>query len=152
MGAHLIDGTFKSDKYPSCPLGKVPLSVKDPTAQGLLWEYAQRRRVVDAEFSDDLEQALRNAGYDPEKKAQDEARDLISTLEKIDDSPAVGGCAKDSIRRLLATMNHVVSSLGMQFDIQLKPGTDPTTYLNKYKNAATAILKVIEDRHRLNLI
>lgn len=63
MGAHLIDGEFQSDKYPTCPRGKVPLSVKDPTAQGLLWEYAQRRRAVDAEFSDDLETALRAAGY-----------------------------------------------------------------------------------------
>lgn len=62
-----VDGTltFKSDKYPTCPAGKVPLSVKDPTAQDLLWAYAQRRRVVDAEFSDDLERALRNAGFVP---------------------------------------------------------------------------------------
>lgn len=65
MGAHLIDGEFQSDKYPSCPRGKVPLSVKDTTAQDLLWEYAQRRRVVDAEFSADMEAALRTAGYRP---------------------------------------------------------------------------------------
>ena len=56
MGVHLIDG---------CPPGKVPLSVRDVTAQDLLWEYAQRRRAVDAEFSDDLEAALRTAGYVP---------------------------------------------------------------------------------------
>lgn len=60
---HLIDGEFQSDKYPTTPRGKVPLSVKDPTAQDLLWEYAQRRRAVDAEFSEDLETALRKAGY-----------------------------------------------------------------------------------------
>lgn len=60
---HLIDGEFQSDKYPTTPRGKVPLSVTDPTAQNLLWEYAQRRRVVDAEFADDLEEALRLAGY-----------------------------------------------------------------------------------------
>jgi hypothetical protein len=65
MGAHLIDGEFQSDKYPTTPRGKVPLSVKDKTAQDLLWEYAQRRRKVDAEFSDDLETALRDAGYKP---------------------------------------------------------------------------------------
>lgn len=65
MGAHLIDGQFQSDKYPSCPPGKVPLSVKDTMAQDLLWAYAQRRRAVDAEFSDDLEQALRDAGFRP---------------------------------------------------------------------------------------
>lgn len=63
MGVHLIDGEFQSDKYPTTPRGKVPLSVKDPTAQDLLWQYAQRRRSVDAEFSDDLEVALRQAGY-----------------------------------------------------------------------------------------
>ena len=63
MGAHLIDGEFQSDKYPTTPRGKVPLSVKDKSAQDLLWIYAQRRRVVDAEFSDDLEQALSLAGF-----------------------------------------------------------------------------------------
>jgi hypothetical protein len=68
MSEHLIDGEFQSDKYPSCPRGKVPLSCKDVTAQDLLWEYAQRRRVVDAAFSDDLETALRNAGYAPGTK------------------------------------------------------------------------------------
>lgn len=65
MGAHLLDGQFQSDKYPETPRGKVPLSCKDPTAQDLLWEYAQRRRAIDAEFSDDLEQALRIAGFQP---------------------------------------------------------------------------------------
>ena len=68
MGAHLIGGEFQSDKYPSCPRGKVPLSVKDKTAQDLLWEYAERRRSVDAEFSEDLETALTAAGYVPEPK------------------------------------------------------------------------------------
>ena len=62
MRAHLFDGEFQSDKYPTCPRGKVPLSVKDVTAQDLLWEYAQRRRAVDAEFADDLETALTAAG------------------------------------------------------------------------------------------
>lgn len=66
MGAHLIDGEFQSDKYPTTPRGKVPLSVNDISAQDLLWAYAQRRRHVDAEFADDLEAALRIAGYDPE--------------------------------------------------------------------------------------
>lgn len=65
MGSHITaDGQFQSDKYPTCPPGKVPLSVKDATAQNLLWEYAQRRRPVDAEFSADLEAALIAAGYD----------------------------------------------------------------------------------------
>jgi hypothetical protein len=63
MGSHIVDGEFQSDKYPTCPRGKVPLSVKDPTAQDLLWAYAQRRRKVDAEFSADLEAALATAGF-----------------------------------------------------------------------------------------
>ena len=65
MGSHInADGLFQSDKYPTCPPGKVPLSVKDATAQDLLWTYAQRRRAVDAEFSADLESALVAAGHD----------------------------------------------------------------------------------------
>lgn len=64
MGSHINkDGEFQSDKYPTCPAGKVPLSTKDLTAQDLLWEYAQRRRAVDAEFSEDLEAALAAKGY-----------------------------------------------------------------------------------------
>lgn len=59
------DGLFQSDKYPATPAGKVPLSTKDPTAQDLLWTYAQRRRAVDADFAQDLETCLRAEGYDP---------------------------------------------------------------------------------------
>jgi hypothetical protein len=66
MGAHIDkDGKFQSDKYPTCPAGKVPLSITDKTAQPLLWAYAQLHREIDAEFSDDLEAALRGAGYEP---------------------------------------------------------------------------------------
>lgn len=60
---HIVAGEFQSDKYPACPRGKVPLSVKDKTAQDLLWEYAQRRRAVDSQFADDLEHCLRAAGF-----------------------------------------------------------------------------------------
>lgn len=68
MGDHLVIGgdgrkVFQSDKYPSCPAGKVPLSTRDPMAQDLLWEYAQRRREVDSEFSADLEDALKADGF-----------------------------------------------------------------------------------------
>jgi hypothetical protein len=65
MGSHIVDGQFQSDKYPTCPAGKVPLSVKDKAAQDLLWEYAQRRRRIDPEFANDLETALRAAGFYP---------------------------------------------------------------------------------------
>lgn len=63
----VVDGAlrFKSDKYPSCPPGKVPLSVDDQTAQIFLWEYAQIHRIVDAGFSNDLEVALIAAGFVP---------------------------------------------------------------------------------------
>lgn len=62
---HIVDGQFQSDKYPTCPPGKVPLSVRDLDAQDLLWEYAQRRRRVDPDFAADLETCLRTAGYMP---------------------------------------------------------------------------------------
>jgi ribA/ribD-fused uncharacterized protein len=65
MGDHLIEGEFQSDKYPTTQRGKVPLSVRDSTAQDLLYAYALRHRKVDAQFSDDLIAALRSAGYDP---------------------------------------------------------------------------------------
>ena len=65
MGEHIIDGEFQSDKYPTTPRGKVPLSTKDPLAQDLLWEYAQRRRTIDVEFSADLEAALLAKGFKP---------------------------------------------------------------------------------------
>lgn len=68
MGVHLIDGEFQSDKYPTTPRGKVPLSSKDATAQDLLWEYAQRRRSVDAEFSADLETAQISAALGEKAK------------------------------------------------------------------------------------
>lgn len=67
---HLINGEFQSDKYPTTPRGKVPLSVRDTTAQDLLWQYAQRRRSVDAEFAEDLETALQTAGYEPPREAE----------------------------------------------------------------------------------
>lgn len=69
MGDHIVNGKFQSDKYPSCPSGKVPLSIEDATAQDLLWEYAQRRRAVDAGFSEDLETCLRAAGFVPPQHA-----------------------------------------------------------------------------------
>lgn len=66
MGTHInADGEFQSDKYPTCPAGKVPLSVKDPAAQPWLWLYAQGHMAIDEEFSRDLCRALLNAGYVP---------------------------------------------------------------------------------------
>lgn len=59
------DRRFQSDKYPNCPAGKVPLSTDDPDAQDLLWDYAQRRRKVDPDFSRDLEKCVVNDGFVP---------------------------------------------------------------------------------------
>lgn len=86
MGSHLIDGEFQSDKYPTTPRGKVPLSVKDPSTQDLLWEYAQRRRSKDAEFSEDLETALRAAGFDPSSHTTSDPRVgwFVSFISRID--------------------------------------------------------------------
>jgi hypothetical protein len=79
---HIVAGKFQSDKYPTCPAGKVPLSVEDPMAQDLLWEYARRRQAVDAAFGDDLRFALHNAGYahgrDSKKLTQDAYEALIA--------------------------------------------------------------------------
>ena len=63
MGVHLIEDEFQSDKFPETPRGLCPLSPGDPMAQDLLWEYARRRRKVDKEFSEDLEDALSLKGY-----------------------------------------------------------------------------------------
>ena len=60
---HLVGGTFQSDKYRWCPRGFVPLKVTDRDAQPCLWIYAQSHRARDAGFSEDLEQALRSAGF-----------------------------------------------------------------------------------------
>lgn len=53
-----VTNEFQSDKYPWCPAGFVPLKVTDPMARKALLDYASRRRVVDSEFSRDLEDAL----------------------------------------------------------------------------------------------
>lgn len=84
MGAHLIDGEFQSDKYPTTPRGKVPLSVKDKAAQPLLWTYAQLHRKIDWEFSDDLETALKLAGYAPPTDS-DIAASIRSTVARLNE-------------------------------------------------------------------
>lgn len=80
MGAHLIDGEFQSDKYPTCPRGKVPLSTKDTLAQPFLWEYAQQHREIDSEFSDDLEKALLLSGFTPPYSAQTALLKMLHVL------------------------------------------------------------------------
>lgn len=73
---HLVelDGLldFQSDKYPSCPAGKVPISTKDPAGQDLLFEYAHRREVgshgsseTDSSFASAVRIALQSRGFVP---------------------------------------------------------------------------------------
>jgi hypothetical protein len=107
MGSHIIDGEFQSDKYPTCPRGKVPLSVKDDTAQDLLWEYAQRRRAVDAEFSADLEAALTDAGFHPGPEHGREAEELRLAVEALIERWAerwAGGALTEAIASDLAEL------------------------------------------------
>src|ERR1700679_2243357 len=96
MGAHIVNGQFQSDKYPTCPPGKVPLSVKDKRAQPFLWGFAQAHREVDAEFSDDLETALRAAGTVPPHemyyKCQPSARGL--TAARVQPVPLCSKCGR----------------------------------------------------------
>lgn len=84
MGDHInADGQFQSDKYPTCPPGKVPLSVEDKTAQDLLWRYAQRRRAVDPGFAADLETALRQEGYEPVDATTINVDDMLATFHVV---------------------------------------------------------------------
>lgn len=64
MSGHInAEGEFQSDKYPWCKPGFVPLKITDRGAQKLLWAYAEQRREIDAAFADDLQFALKAAGY-----------------------------------------------------------------------------------------
>ncbi len=59
-------GVFKSDKYPWCKAGFLPLKFTDPLAQDLIEEYAYRRASIDQEFKEDVITALENRGYELE--------------------------------------------------------------------------------------
>lgn len=63
MGSHLVNGKFKSDKYPWCPEGFVPLKTSDKDAQPVLAAYSASHRARDPEFSDDLDEALKLEGH-----------------------------------------------------------------------------------------
>lgn len=113
MGEHLIGGQFKSDKYPWCPAGFVPLKVTDPGAQGPLWAYAQQRRGIDAEFSADLEEALRLAGYEP--GALPDLRGLSAALTALASrtpDPDWMAAALAKAARILAHVAHPIEVRG----------------------------------------
>ena len=92
MSSHLINGEFQSDKYPTCPRGKVPLSTSDPMAQELLWIYSISRQEVDPEFSKALQQALINDGFDVKDYR---IRSILSFMDTLDEL-ADGTPAKES--------------------------------------------------------
>ena len=73
MSKHIVNGQFKSDKYPWCWAGFVPLKTTDPMAKDLLKIYAERRRKIDPEFSDDLEAVLRYHESDEQTEIDAEA-------------------------------------------------------------------------------
>ncbi len=103
MGAHLIDGEFQSDKYPTCPRGNVPLSTKDPAAQDLIYLYAQRRRVgshgsreADVVFADDAIKAVRLKGFGCSPRECFFCPDCgIDVKVKVDDDGCCATCGRD---------------------------------------------------------
>ena len=80
MRAHIINGKFQSDKYPTTPSGFVPLKTTDKMAQDLLWKYAKRRRSIDAEFSEDLKFALKADGFVPKMRKSEYIQDLTARI------------------------------------------------------------------------
>jgi hypothetical protein len=75
VGDHIVNGQFKSDKYAWCEPSFLALKLTDRAAQPLIWEYAQTHRAIDSDLADDLETALRNAGYPGDREpARDAAR------------------------------------------------------------------------------
>lgn len=85
MSKHIIDGMFKSDKYPWCKAGFVPLKTTDPMAKDLLKIYAERRRKIDPEFSDDLESVLKK---ESDEQAEIEAESSQAEYEAGENAKA----------------------------------------------------------------
>ena len=120
------DGKFQSDRYPTCPAGKVPLSTDDPMAQDLLWEYAQRRRAVDEQFSDDLEIALSTSGF----------RGFMAMREVFERLlPEPFHCHKCDTYFNSVDEDECCSSCGSQ--CQTLPFDDAITAVMRFKQAAT---------------
>jgi len=111
MGGHINqDGEFQSDKYPSCPAGKVPLSTKDPSAQDLLAEYARRRRVIDAEFSDDLDTCLAAKGWvDPKEMRADIEANIAFARDVVANKTYI---LAPEVRNLIGTLANRLALMG----------------------------------------
>jgi hypothetical protein len=107
MGSHVNKGgLFQSDKYPTCPAGKFPMSTHDPMAQDLIWAYAQRRRAVDSELTEDLEACLRMAGFKPTPwltGVEEVELRMRAQAARTGEGPALSGYDAE---RLLATLHN----------------------------------------------
>ncbi len=158
---HIVDGEFQSDKYPTCPRGKVPLSVKDSTAQDLLWEYAQRRRSVDAEFSGDLEFALRGAGYVPPVAAPEakvEETLAIATLRKLERDFGMAGygeyaeplrLATNALESAIADANKRAETLLTERDEMMNDVEHYVLMNDELRTVVEAARKVINNKGRV---
>jgi len=118
MGAHLVDGKFKSDKYAEVRAGLLPLSFTDPAAQSLIAEYSRRRRAgshgskeVDVEFADDVDEALRLAGYQPKPRPWlRSARTLLTQLLDTEEAAPCPEWAKTYVRAAIAALGDAEES------------------------------------------
>lgn len=113
MGNHLIDGNFKSDKYDWCHWGFVPLKVTDKDAQPLLWAYAQAHRSRDPGFSADLEQALKNAGFNAPATdgATHDASCCLTPSELRAEAQAACPCDDDGCGMVIRCQDHPKSGV-----------------------------------------
>lgn len=127
MGDHINkDGKFQSDKYPTCPAGKVPLSTGDKTAQDLLWKYAQRRRAVDAEFAADLETCLLADGYIPGADAARTAEVVREIVYSVAATEVLIHVARDIATRVAEQLAAPALPSGLLDDFQKIAAGVPT--------------------------
>lgn len=125
MSTHLINGKFQSDKYPTTPAGKVPLSTGDKMAQDLLWAYAKRRRNIDPQFAADLATALFNDGYIPElnRDPDDRVQELLEANNRlVQEKRDVIDLSKDATQRREASLT--VARVALQAFINKRPDAE----------------------------
>lgn len=67
--SHIVNGKWQSDRYPTAPPDTVPMLLTDPRWQDLIWEYAERWRKDDPEFTDELQAHLIRHGFRPPEGA-----------------------------------------------------------------------------------
>ena len=82
MGEHIVNGEFQSDKYPWCKPGFVPLKLSDSSCWPMLLDYAEVRKDIDPEFSDDLRTAVNDARCIKTLKAKRETTTIVTELAR----------------------------------------------------------------------